>query len=125
MTTARFWDPDGTKFGVPTYPWRLAPDGLATRAQLRARGLRPGGQEIAAQILWRSRRAGGGIRAAYLYSIDLAKPVRPMTSAKWAALAKANAARRLCPSCRRDRGYTISTCLGVCVTCADAPALVV
>ncbi|MGY4971625.1 RRQRL motif-containing zinc-binding protein [Streptomyces nigrescens] len=123
MSAPRFWDPDGIKFGVPTYPWRLAPDGLATRAQLRARGLRPGGQEIAAQILWRSRRARGGIRAAYLYRIDQAKPVRPMTPAKWAALAKANAARRTCPACGRDAGYTLPTSLGVCVPCADALAL--
>ncbi|MFC9240896.1 RRQRL motif-containing zinc-binding protein [Streptomyces decoyicus] len=123
MSRSRFWDPDGTTYGVPTYPWRLAPDGLATRAQLRARGLRPGGQEIAAQILWRSRRPRPGVRAAYLYRIDLAKPVRPMTPARWEALAKANAARRTCPGCGLDRGYTIPTSLGVCVTCADASAL--
>ncbi|WP_030411920.1 RRQRL motif-containing zinc-binding protein [Streptomyces sp. NRRL S-1448] len=123
MPEPRFWDPDGTKYGIPTYPWRLAPDGLATRAQLRARGLRPGGQEIAAQILWRSRRTHGGIRAAYLYRIDQAKPVRPMTPAKRTALAKANAARRTCPACGRDAGYTIPTSLGTCVTCADAPQL--
>lgn len=118
MSGPRFWDPDGIKFGVPTYPWRLAPDGLATRAQLRARGLRPGGQEIAAQILWRSRRTRGGIRAAYLYRIDRAKPVRPMTVAKRAALAKANAARRICPNCRKDAGYRIPPTVGMCVPCA-------
>ncbi|GAA5615825.1 hypothetical protein CP981_21215 [Streptomyces platensis] len=122
MPGPRFWDPDGTTFGVPTYPWHLAPDGLATRAQLRAAGLRPGGQEIAAQILWRSRRVRGGIRAAYLYRTDHAKPVRPMTPAKWAAIDAALAARRTCPVCGLDRGYTIPTSLGVCVTCADAPA---
>lgn len=49
---------------TPTYPWRLAPDGYATRTQLRAMGLRPGGQEIAAQLMWRSRLARGGVRAA-------------------------------------------------------------
>ncbi|WP_328742089.1 hypothetical protein OG436_13220 [Streptomyces caniferus] len=118
MPAPRFWDPDGTKFGVPTYPWRLAPDGLATRAQLRARGLRPGGQEIAAQILWRSRRARGGIRAAYLYRTDHAKPVRPMTPAKWAAIDAALAARRCCPNCRTDAGYCIPRSLGMYVPCA-------
>ncbi|MFI6765617.1 RRQRL motif-containing zinc-binding protein [Streptomyces sp. NPDC050355] len=123
MPRPRFWDPDGSTYGIPTYPWRLAPDGLATRAQLRARGLRPGGQEIAAQILWRSHRARGGVRAAYLYRLELALPVRPMTPAKWAALAKANAARRTCPGCGKDRGYTIPTSLGVCVPCADAFSL--
>ncbi|CAL9483282.1 hypothetical protein SUDANB146_03428 [Streptomyces sp. enrichment culture] len=33
---------------LPAYRWRLAPDGLATRRQLRAAGLRPGGQDVAA-----------------------------------------------------------------------------
>lgn len=51
------FDPDGVRFGVPTYPWRLAPQGLATRRQLRALGLRPGGQEVAAQV-FRPRRRG-------------------------------------------------------------------
>ncbi|MFF7641781.1 RRQRL motif-containing zinc-binding protein [Streptomyces canus] len=114
--SARFWDPDGTKFGIPTYPWRLAPDGLATRRQLRTRGLRPGGQDIAAQVL-RSRRRREPL-TAYLYRVDLALPVRPMTPARWAALARANAARRRCPECERDAGYVIPPTLGACVTCA-------
>ncbi|MER7412967.1 RRQRL motif-containing zinc-binding protein [Streptomyces cacaoi] len=123
----RFYDPTGARYGLPTYPFRLAPDGLATTRQLRARGLRPGGQEPVAQVLWRSRRYltardGSPVRAAYLYRVDRALPVRPMTPAKWAALAKANAARRVCPSCRRDRGYTIPTSLGTCLICADVPA---
>ncbi|WP_411574170.1 RRQRL motif-containing zinc-binding protein [Streptomyces fradiae] len=101
---------------LPVYRWRLAPDGLATRRQLRARGLRPGGQPVAAQ-LERPRRRRGPL-VAYLYRIDLAVPVRPMTPAKWAALAQANAARRLCPSCRRDAGYVIPPTLGMCVPCA-------
>ena len=121
------YDPTGERHGIPTYPWRMAPDGYATRRQLRARGLRPGGQEIAAQVLWHSRRywrkGRSPLRVAYLYRLDLAKPVRPMTPAKCAALVKANAARRLCPQCGRDAGYVIPTSLGVCVPCADAPSL--
>ncbi|MGW2508480.1 RRQRL motif-containing zinc-binding protein [Streptomyces scopuliridis] len=119
---SRFWDPDGARYGIPTYPFRMAPDGLATRRQLRATGLRPGGQDIAAQLLWFSRRyrrpGRSPVRVAYLYRIDLALPVRPMTPAKWAALAKANAAQRLCTECRTDAGYRIPTSLGMCVTCA-------
>ncbi|MGW9079678.1 RRQRL motif-containing zinc-binding protein [Streptomyces kronopolitis] len=106
--------------GLPTYPWRLAPEGLATRRQLRALGLRPGGQPVVAQIERPRRRRGPLV--AYLYRTDLAKPVRPMTPAKWQAIAAALAARRLCPGCGLDRGYTIPTSLGTCVTCADAPA---
>ncbi|MGW1324533.1 RRQRL motif-containing zinc-binding protein [Streptomyces antibioticus] len=101
---------------LPVYPWRMAPDGLATRRQLRAKGLRPGGQDVAAQIERPRRRRGPLV--AYLYRIDAAKPVRPMTPAKSAALAKANQARRICPECGRDAGYVIPRSLGRCVPCA-------
>ncbi|ALV34171.1 RRQRL motif-containing zinc-binding protein [Streptomyces sp. CdTB01] len=101
---------------LPVYRWRLAPDGYATRRQLRSAGLRPGGQDVAAQ-LERPRRRRGPL-VAYLYRIDLARPVRPMTPARWAALAKANSARRTCPACRRDAGYVIPAALGTCTPCA-------
>ncbi len=112
------YDPTGARYGIPTYPWKLAPDGYATRRQLRARGLRPGGQPVAAQVMRRSRRRKTGALVAYLYRVDRAKPVRPMTPAKWAAHAKAMAARRWCASCKADAGYVIPTSLGCCVTCA-------
>ncbi|MEU3514186.1 RRQRL motif-containing zinc-binding protein [Streptomyces sp. NPDC006654] len=101
---------------LPVYPWRLAPDGLATLRQLRAQGLRPGGQGVAAQV--ERPRYRRGPLVAYLYRVDLAKPVRPMTPARWAALAKANAARRTCPECLQDAGYVIPASLGMCVPCA-------
>ncbi|MFF7389839.1 RRQRL motif-containing zinc-binding protein [Streptomyces scabiei] len=110
------FDPTGARHGVPTFPWRCAPDGYATLRQLRAQGLRPGGQPVAAQVL-RPRYRRGPL-TAYLYRIAAAKPVRPMTPAKWAALGKANAARRTCPQCRKDAGYVIPSSLGVCVPCA-------
>ncbi|MFJ8614812.1 RRQRL motif-containing zinc-binding protein [Streptomyces clavifer] len=102
---------------LPTYRWRLAPDGYATRRQLRALGLRPGGQDVAAE-LQRPRRRRGPL-VAYLYRIDHAKPVRPMTPGRTAALAKAMRARRTCPVCRRDAGYCIPRSLGMCVPCSD------
>ncbi|MEU1106574.1 RRQRL motif-containing zinc-binding protein [Streptomyces tibetensis] len=80
----------------PEFPWRRAPQGLATRRQLRAMRLRPGGQEPVARITCRR-----GQRFAYLYRVDLAKPIRPMTLAKELALDKAMAARQTCPKCRR------------------------
>ncbi|MFI2298275.1 RRQRL motif-containing zinc-binding protein [Actinacidiphila glaucinigra] len=119
------YDPSGATWGIPTFPWRLAPDGYATRRQLRARGLRPGGQPVAAQLMRQARRRKSGVLVAYLYRIDRAKPVRPMTPGKRAALAAAMRARRLCPACRTDAGYCIPTSLGMCVPCAyptDAPA---
>ena len=83
---------------LPVFRWRLAPDGYATRRQLRACGLRPGGQGVAAQ-LERPRRRREPL-VAYLYRVDLAKPVRPMTPG------------------RRDAGYIIPASLGMCVPCA-------
>ncbi|MFF4293167.1 RRQRL motif-containing zinc-binding protein [Streptomyces vinaceus] len=101
---------------IPVYTWRLAPDGLATRRQLRAAGLRPGGQGVVAQ-LERPRRRRGPL-VAFLYRVDRALPVRPMSAAKRAALAAANTARRTCPTCRRDAGYVIPARLGECIPCA-------
>jgi hypothetical protein len=117
-TFGQCYDPTGSTWGMPTFPWRLAPDGMATRRQLRAKGLRPGGQPIAAQLMRRSRRRKAGYAVAYLYRIDLAKPVRPMTPGKWAAHAAAMTARRTCPQCRTDAGYVIPGSLGCCVPCA-------
>ncbi|MEU7599908.1 RRQRL motif-containing zinc-binding protein [Streptomyces sp. NPDC041003] len=102
---------------IPVYRWRLAPEGLATRRQLRTAGLRPGGQDVAAQ-LERPRRRREPL-VAYLYRVDLALPVRPMTPGRRSALVKANAARRRCPACRRDAGYVIPASLGMCVPCHD------
>ncbi|WP_327349449.1 hypothetical protein OG772_13170 [Streptomyces sp. NBC_01321] len=102
---------------LPEFRWRLAPDGYATRRQLRALGLRPGGQDVAA-VLHRPRRRRAPL-VAYLYRIDHAKPVRPMTPGRTAALAKAMRARRICPNCRRDAGYCIPRSLGMCVPCHD------
>ncbi|MFG2343986.1 RRQRL motif-containing zinc-binding protein [Streptomyces phaeochromogenes] len=110
------FDPTGARHGIPTFPWRCAPDGYATFRQLRARGLRPGGQQVAGQVLRPRYRRGPLV--AYLYRLDQAKKVRPMTPGKWVALAKANTARRTCPECGRDAGYVIPTSLGMCVPCA-------
>lgn len=107
-----FYDPTGTRYGLPTYPYRLAPDGLYTPRQLAARGLTRGRQEIAAQILWRR-----GERVAYLYRLDLAIPKRPASPANLAALEKANAARRTCDTCRREVDHYISRRYGECFDC--------
>ncbi|WP_328871224.1 hypothetical protein OHT76_14470 [Streptomyces sp. NBC_00287] len=119
----RCFDPTGARHGIPTYPWKLAPDGLATRRQLRAQGLRPGGQPVAAQAMRINRRTGTP-RVAYLYRVDLALPVRPMTSRKWGALALAMHARCTCPVCGMTYSYCLPTSLGCCVLCAypDTPA---
>ena len=111
---ARYWDPEGQVYGIPTYWWRGAPEGLATRRQLRALGLCPGGHEPVAQVLWMRRRKDA---VAYLYSIAAAKPKRVPTAAQLAAVEKALAARRICPSCGQDVGYCIPLSLGECIDC--------
>jgi len=113
MSVARFYDPTGARYGLPTYPYRLAPPGLLTRRQLRAAGLSPGRQPIAAQILWRR-----GQRVAYLYRADLARTKRAATPAQLAALGRAVAARRTCPTCEQVKPYCIPRSLGECPDCA-------
>lgn len=117
-------DPEGARHGgLPTFPWRCAPAGLATRRQLAAAGLRPNGQPIAGQVCWTSRRYSGRrqsrTRFAYLYRVDLAAARREPSVAQLVALAKADAARRTCPTCRRTAGYVIPRSLGECLDCAE------
>jgi hypothetical protein len=116
---AQFYDPDGEYHGLPTYPYRWAPTGLYTIRQLRAKGLRPGGQDIAAQILWRHRKR---IRVAYLYREDLAKPKRQATPAQLIAIGKALRARRTCLVCGQEKPYCIPTSIGECNDCAERQA---
>lgn len=110
-----YYDPDGERYGLPTYPYHWAPNGLLTIRQLKARGLRPGGQPIAAQILWRHRRQR---RVAYLYRQDRSKPRRQPTAAQLIAIGKALQARRTCPTCGSQKPYCIPTSVGECNDCA-------
>ncbi len=112
---AKFDDPDGHRYSLPTYPWQSAPTGLATRRQLRGLGLCPGGHDPVAQVMWRGR---GGDRVGYLYRIDQARPKRTATPAVLAAIAKALEARRTCATCGTVRPYYIPTSLGECLHCA-------
>lgn len=109
-----FYDPDGTRYGLPTYPYRWAPKNLLTIRQLRALGLRPGGQQPAAQILWRR-----GLRVAYLYDTALALPKRQATPAQLTAVAAALRARRTCPDCGQEKAYCIPRSRGTCNDCGS------
>ncbi|MFC5834135.1 RRQRL motif-containing zinc-binding protein [Nonomuraea insulae] len=120
---ARFWDPTGDRYSIPTYPWKMAPPHLLTLRQLTAEGLRPGGQGVQAQVLWCSRRYGApGVRTAYLYDVRFALPKRTATLRQRLALSKANAARRTCPECLTDVGYVLPRHLGTCLDCAEEVA---
>ncbi|WP_309116745.1 RRQRL motif-containing zinc-binding protein [Saccharothrix sp.] len=88
----------GFDSGLPVFGFRgrpgAVPPELATRRQLRALGLRPGGADPVALLRFRHRRPYRRVEICELYRRDTAVPVRPMTPAKWAALDKANCARR-------------------------------
>jgi hypothetical protein len=108
----QFYDPTGHRYGIPTYPYHWAPAGLMTRRQLRTHGLRPGGQQPAAQILWRR-----GLRVAYLYRTDLALPKRPPTPRQLRAINAALRARRTCPACGSEKPYCLPRSTGICNDC--------
>ncbi|MEU5221011.1 RRQRL motif-containing zinc-binding protein [Streptomyces sp. NPDC020807] len=113
----RRYRPAGESGAIPEYRKRLAPEGLATRRQLRARGLRPAGHDPVAQVrYWRH-----GWQVAYLYRIDLAKPVRPMTPGRWRSVQAMMRARRTCRQCGTERQYVIPSSVGCCNTCDGVP----
>jgi hypothetical protein len=109
-----FYDPTGRRYGFPTFPYHYAPDGLITRRQLRAQGLRPNGYDPVAQIMWRHRTQ---VRTAYLYRRDLAVTKRIATSAQLAVIAKMLRARRTCRHCGQLRDYYIPRSTGACLQC--------
>ena len=93
----RFWDPEGERFGIPTYPWRMAPAGLATRRQLATAGLRPGGAPVVAQIMW--PRSRGEVGVAYLYDQAAAVPKRAFSAGLARSVAAMLRARSTCTGC--------------------------
>ena len=100
-----FYDPDGQRYGLPTYPWRLGPRWPADHppaARQRPAPWRPGHRradplappQAAPRRLPLPRRARS-------------KPKRQATSAQLAAIAKALQARRTCPTCGNEKPYCI------------------
>jgi hypothetical protein len=113
MTERWGWQPTAwMQDGLPTWRWRTAPGGLLTRRQMREHGLAPGGAEPVGQIVCRRGR-----RYGLLYDPADLVAKRVATPAQLRAVARALAARRRCPSCRRDVGYCVPTSLGECIDC--------
>jgi hypothetical protein len=124
MTAVITLDPTGEVYGLPTFAWRAAPEGMATRRQLSARGLRPNRQAPAAQVFRPRRRRPAEPLVAFLYRVDLAAPKRPMTPAKYAAVRTAARSRQACagPCGRRDLGYIPPKYTGYrCWDCVGLP----
>jgi hypothetical protein len=110
--------PDDGRDGLPIYPWRSGPLGLATRRQLRDRGLRPGGPPIAVEVM---RRRRGDEVVAHLYDVATARADRTAAHGVLSAIARAREARRTCPACAEVRDYVIPRRNGECLDCAAPP----
>ncbi|MBF6296812.1 hypothetical protein IU459_04540 [Nocardia amamiensis] len=82
--SSRFHDPDGKRFGIPTWPWGLAPQHLRTRRQLAREGKSPS-REYEAQVL-RARGGSRGPLKAHLYDAENAVPKRVSSEAQLEAL---------------------------------------
>lgn len=115
----RVWPCAGHYAGAPVFRYGWAPSGLATVRQLASDGLRPGGQDVAAWLVWGPPNRA---RWAYLYRVDLARPKRALTPGLRAGIDRANTARRTCPTCGADAGYRIPRALGQCWPCSDPHA---
>ena len=113
---ARFDDPTGRRYGLPTYGWNTAPTGLATRRQLRAMGLQPARQRPAGQVMWARGRSAPAI--AYLYRIEDSKPKKPATPGQRKAVAAMLAARSTCTTCAVNYGHCLPRSWGgICWRC--------
>ncbi|CAM5676328.1 RRQRL motif-containing zinc-binding protein [Streptomyces griseomycini] len=94
-----------TGAALPEHDRGAAPEGLATRRQLRALGLSPGGHDPVAVLRCRACAYQPGQSCihptrAWLYSVALARPKGVPTLAQEEALDRAMAARSTCPQCR-------------------------
>lgn len=111
----------GTVEGLPALTWGWAdPRKLATYRQLAARGLRPGGHDPVAALLFQHRQDGRkSTDFALLYLIERAAPKRTATPAQRVALAAALRARRTCRECGQEQPYYTSTLSRMCAGCED------
>ncbi|WP_158842910.1 RRQRL motif-containing zinc-binding protein [Saccharothrix deserti] len=90
----------GERDGLPVFGWGTrpggVPKGLCTRRQLRAKGLRPGGADPDALLVFRHRIAARAEEVCELWREEVAVPVRAMTPGRWKAHDAAMRARRFC-----------------------------
>ncbi|MDQ3990221.1 MAG: hypothetical protein M3291_13705 [Actinomycetota bacterium] len=121
------WWPDpvltrGTVAGLPALTWgRAARYPLATRRQLRAAGLAPGGQGPVAVLLFAHRQPNRRrVEHTWLYLTTTCVAKRTPSPAQRAAIGRALAARRTCRRCTRVQDYYLSTISRLCRGCEDS-----
>ena len=108
--------------GLPVFGWREAPAGVETVRGLRRLGLRPGGTDPVALLVFRHRAPMRRCEVAELYRVDLALPKRTATPAQRDSITRALQARRTCPTCPEDqqvKPYYVPTSLGQCWDCVS------
>ncbi|WP_236793252.1 RRQRL motif-containing zinc-binding protein [Amycolatopsis sp. GM8] len=99
------------------FGWGEAPSTLLTRTQLREAGLRPGGADPVALLVFRHFKPYAHETVTELFSVHRAKERRVPSPAQRAAIAAALRARRTCRTCRVDVGYYVPTSTGECWSC--------
>src|SRR5699024_480073 len=111
----------GTIEGLPVLAWGWAdPAILATRRQLPARGLRPGGADPVAALQVPHHTAGCKTTdVAPPYLTNRAARTPTATPAQRAGIAAALAARRTCRDCQAEQPYYLSTISRLCADCED------
>lgn len=96
----------GFRDGLPVFGWRgkpgAVPNGLYTRGQLRAKGLRPGGADADGLLVFGHRLPARSEEVCELWREEIAVPVRSMTPRMWLAHEAAMRARRFCQA---HQGY--------------------
>jgi hypothetical protein len=107
----------GRQDGLPVFGWGEAPATLLTRMQLREIGLRPGGQDPVALLVFRHFKPYAHETVAELFSVELARPRRTPTPAQRRAIAAALRARLVCRACGQDVGYYVPTSTRQCWEC--------
>lgn len=112
----------GNHNGFPVLTWGWADRRvLATVRQLRSRGLRPGGQDPVALLVFGHRKQARATDFARLYLIERALPKRTATPAQRVAIDAALRARRTCSGpCGEVQDYFVSTISRMCGACETA-----
>lgn len=112
----------GTWDGLPILTWGWANrQVLATRRQLRAMNLAPGGRDPVAALVFQHRRPGRRVEFARLWLIDQAVPKRIPSTAQLRAVRAALIARRTCTGpCGQVQPQCVSTTSRMCSGCETA-----
>ncbi|HJQ48291.1 MAG TPA: RRQRL motif-containing zinc-binding protein [Amycolatopsis sp.] len=107
----------GFRDALPVFGWGEAPSTLLSRSQLREIGMRPGGADPVALLVFRHHKPYRHEETTELFSVELALPVRGTAAQRRAKVRNALRARRICQTCREDVGYYVPTSTRQCWTC--------